>query len=106
MISWRVAILTASLAAVSGCAFTDNRGVPVLPEHLVCRTDADCIEVPLACSSCGEIVAKEFAPALVAERRRVCKRYRGPVVDCNPSPGVMCRSGTCVSAPFPWESSQ
>lgn len=106
MIMYRSALVSLLVVALSACVFTENRSVAVLPEHLVCRNDADCTEVPLACASCGDIVAREFAASLVAERRRICKRYRGPIVDCNPSPGVMCRSGTCVSKPYSWQSGQ
>ena len=100
MFPLRIMTLFALLATFAGCAFTENRSVSVLPEHLVCQTDSDCTEVLLSCSSCGEVVAKQFAPILVAQRRQLCKRYRGPVVDCNPPPGVMCRAGMCVYAPF------
>jgi hypothetical protein len=95
------AIALAGLLA--GCAFTENRSVEVLPEHLQCQTDADCTEVPLACLSCGDVVAKKFASQLSAERSLLCRRYRGPIADCNPSPGVICKSGQCVGAPYIWE---
>lgn len=93
---WRVALSGALLAVLAGCAFTDNRSVVLSPEHLACETDADCTEVDIACSSCGSAVASRHAPLIAAERQRMCRHYRGPVVDCPPSSDAVCRARQCV----------
>jgi hypothetical protein len=87
------------IASISSCAFSDNRAVSLLPEHLQCEYDTECTEAVLACSSCGEAIAKRSAETLVVERQRLCRYYRGPVVDCLPSGGAVCASGRCALAP-------
>ena len=99
-----LALLLSILCAA--CSFTENRSVRVMPHHLQCVTDADCTEVPLACSSCGDIVARRFVDSLLQERERLCRRYRGPVVDCSPSNGSVCEKGMCVAARYSWQSGQ
>lgn len=93
---WRVAMAAALLAVLAGCAFTDSRSVVLSPGHLACEADADCTEVAIACSSCGSAVATLHAPLIAAERQRMCRHYRGPVVDCPPSRGVVCRARQCI----------
>lgn len=93
---WRIAMSAALLVVLAGCAFTDNRSVVLMPGHLACEADADCTEVAIACSSCGSAVTTRHAPLIAAERQRMCRHYRGPVLDCPPSSGAVCRARQCV----------
>lgn len=97
-------MIVVAVCVLAGCALTENRSVVVQAEHLACRVDADCTYEALACSSCGEPVAMKFAQVLRAERDRICRRYRGPLVDCPPQRMPQCRSGRCSVPPEPWQS--
>lgn len=87
--------------ALGSCTFTDNRQVELRPEHLVCSVDDDCTYAVLACSSCGTAVAKLHAQDLIAETERICRGYRGPVVDCIALAPPQCNAGICSAPPGP-----
>ena len=89
-----IAAIVATLA-LAGCSFTENRHVQANERHLVCSADADCTYAALACSTCGDPVAKKYAAELQAKSVRICMRYRGPVVDCPPYIPPACKAGHC-----------
>jgi hypothetical protein len=100
----RLAMTIVLFAALSsGCTFSDNRRVRTEPMHLACATDDDCTYAHLSCSSCGDPVAKRFAARLDDERQRLCKWYRGPVVDCLPMNPPKCKIDRCSVTPELWD---
>lgn len=88
--------------AISGCSFTENRTVGVRPDQFACTVSSDCAFAHLRCNSCGSYVAKEHAAILSAQQRDLCRRYRGPIVDCPPLADAICRDGVCVTEFEQW----
>lgn len=82
--------------SLTSCAFTDNRYVNLEPEHRSCAVDTDCALASLSCSSCGEPVAKRFSIDLQAKAHHICRKYRGPVVDCPPLGVLVCQNNQCA----------
>ena len=88
--------------AISGCSFTEDRMLAVRPEQFACTVSSDCAFAHLGCNSCGSYVAKEHAAILSAQQRDLCRRYRGPIVDCRPLEDAVCRDGFCVTELAQW----
>jgi hypothetical protein len=102
----RFASVLIGLHALTACATYTNHSISVEPAHLVCRSDEDCTRMRGSCSDCGIAVAAEFESLYREQLARLCKRYRGPVVDCPGNPALACEEGRCSYAPEPWMPSR
>jgi hypothetical protein len=98
-----VLVALSVVLATSSCTFTVNKQVELLPEHLACERDEDCVYARTECSSCGTSVSKQHAEALSAAAVRMCKRYRGDIVECLPQNPPRCEAGKCSVTPEPWD---
>lgn len=92
----RKLIFALLLLGLGACAFTSIKYVVPQPEHLSCSVDSDCTSAKLSCSTCGDPVAKQFAFELSTKAQRICRNYRGPVVDCPPAGSPACQQNKCV----------
>ena len=93
-------VIAAAFGLLAACAHADSENHRLVPTdaQLRCDTDDDCTLANLACSSCGDVVAKAFAETLQAEVARRCAGYTGPDVLCAPPRAVVCSAHRCASS--------
>lgn len=75
---------------------------PVLEQHQICTSDAECILIQRDCGDCdcGTPVNRKYHKKYSEEKKTRCANYNGGVCDLMcPTNESVCRAGRCVTGP-------